>query len=357
MQKEQANKYLALGVMSGTSLDGLDLALCSFEQNEKWTFQIEKAVTIPYEYEMAQRLQNPHELDGHGLTRLHIDHGRLTGMAIRDFLASAESEPDFIAMHGHTIFHDPAHGLTLQISAVPEVAAETGITTIGDFRSMDLALGGQGAPLVPIGDRMLFGAYDACLNLGGFANVSLERDGNRMAWDVCPVNFLLNRLANERDMDFDTDGNIARSGSLNEGLMTNLEQIVYYQLHAPKSLGREWFEQEVWPLFHEGIPLEDRLHTAVQHMVKRLSSDLAGNAADVLVTGGGAFNKYLIEEFRKKSGITVDVPSDEIVAYKEALIFAFLGVLRLRGEVNVLSSVTGASADHSAGSLVLGLRR
>ncbi len=338
--------------MSGTSLDGLDLALCTFEKKDSWSFRIEKAETIDFDPDLEMVLRSAHELDGLALTRLDRQFAHFTAEAVDGFLQGLKQEelPELIVSHGQTVFHSPDEGFTLQIGSPAVIAALTGIPTLGDLRSTDMALGGQGAPLVPVGDALLFGDYRASLNLGGFANVSVAQDGRRTAWDVCPGNYVLNALSRERGYPFDKDGALARKGEVSAKLLRKLEALDYYKKAGPKSLGREWAEAQVMPLLDVELAPEDKLATFTLHVAKRLAWALRTVKGPTLVTGGGARNSYLIE-LLEKEGVELKVPDMQLIDYKEALIFGFLGVLYLRDEPNIWAEVTGASRDSVAGVL------
>ncbi|MDA3911145.1 MAG: anhydro-N-acetylmuramic acid kinase [Bacteroidales bacterium] len=346
-------KYYAIGLMSGTSLDGLDIVACSFiKQDDGYSFQIEAADFIAYSSHWQDRLNTAHKLKPDAINTLDIAFGKYCGKVVRGFLIDRQISPsqiDLIASHGHTVFHDPEQGITRQIGAGKEIADETGIPVVYDFRVEDVEMGGQGAPLVPIGDHLLFSEYNQCLNLGGFSNISYQKGGKRIAYDISPVNFVLNYLADLIDYQYDRDGEIARSGKLLPELYEALEALDYYRQKPPKSLGREWVEKSIFPLLQENdYAVPDLLHTFMIHITKQIASPLSGK---VLVTGGGAKNKYLIELLNQKSNAELIIPDEQIVDYKEALVFALLGVLRFENRINVLASVTGASNDHSAGTI------
>lgn len=343
-----------IGVMSGTSLDGIDLAWCTFERTGNgWRHRIERACTIPYESAMREKLANATELSALEYAQLDVDLGALIARHINEWLGDAE-KPDFIASHGHTIFHQPNKGLTTQIGSGAVIAAHTGITTVCDFRTMDVALGGQGAPLVPIGDELLFGQYDACLNLGGFSNISFRSHGTRVAFDISPCNMALNLVANRIGLPFDEDGKLAASGKLIPTLLEKLDNLDFYHLNPPKSLGKEWFEAYFLPILEkfgaDNAPA-DMLHTLVQHIAGQIARAIPDTARTLLATGGGALNKHLIHTLREHLKGDVMVPDTLTVNYKEALVFAFLGMLRLDGENNCLRSVTGAKCDNCGGAV------
>lgn len=341
--------------MSGTSLDGLDMAICEFQfKLGKWSFEIKHAKTISYPNELYERLQKAYSSLASELAKLHVDLGCFIGVSANEFINETNIKVDIVSSHGHTIFHKPELGCTLQIGSGAEIAAQTGIKTICDFRTLDVARGGQGAPLVPIGDELLFAEYDACVNLGGFANVSYRNnEGNRMAFDICPVNFVLNRLANSLGYNYDNEGLLAKSGKINQELLDKLNNIEYFSKQPPKSLGQEWVEEEVLPLFTTSS-ITDVLATYVEHVAYQLNKSLKSiDGEKVLLTGGGVFNKYLVQKLVDKTTKELIIPQKEIIDMKEALIFAFLGVLRIRGEVNCLASVTGAECNSVGGAVYL----
>lgn len=349
--------YKVIGIMSGTSLDGMDMALCNFNySNDSWNFSIERAVTLPYSREWKERLQFAHALPARELLLLHKEYGRLIGVNVTEFIRSGNTIPDFIASHGHTIFHEPSVGLTFQLGDGIEIAITANLPVVSDFRSLDVALGGQGAPLVPVGDDLLFADYAACLNLGGFANISFRKGDKRIAYDICPVNIIINHLAGKYyNMEMDKDGEIARRGTTNEILLAILNNLEHYTLSSPKSLGREWLEKQMLPVI-EGI--NDKPEIIIKTLYEHISIQLSDsfryfNGSEVLITGGGAKNRFLLEILKDRTDKILITPDKNIIDYKEALIFAFLGVLRWNNEVNTLSSATGAKRDSSGGCVYL----
>ncbi len=350
------NAYQVLGVMSGTSLDGIDLAFVTFTRDLKWEFSIGAAETVPYNQEWKQRLSGGINLDSEELQVLDEDYTEYLAEVINKFINKHKLEElDAVCSHGHTIKHEPENGLTLQIGNLPQLAELTGNSVVCDFRVQDVALGGQGAPLVPVGDELLFSEYKYCLNLGGFANVSTSKDGNRIAYDICAVNTVLNHYAEKLGMEYDKDGDNARQGKLNPELLERLEALPFYKMPPPKSLGIEYVNKEILPLINsleKDIP--SVLRNFTQHVALQISNEIGKDAsAEVLVTGGGCLNTFLIQQIKKMTLTHLVIPSLEIINYKEALIFAFLGVLKLRDEINVYSSVTGAESDHSSGEIYL----
>ncbi|WP_088342102.1 anhydro-N-acetylmuramic acid kinase [Robiginitalea sediminis] len=353
------SSYTVLGMMSGTSLDGLDLALVRLEEtNGHWSHRFLKTGCTDYTSAMRQRLEQAIRMPAPELLAFHAEYGKWLGKQAKAFLADYGETVDAIASHGHTVHHLPQKGFTFQMGCPQHLALEAGIRTIGDFRSLDMALGGQGAPLVPIGDRLLFGAYDFCLNLGGISNISFEKDGKRLAFDIGVANMLLNALSRLASAAFDAGGEMARKGVLIPEFLNRLDALSYYDLPFPKSTGYEWFSSEVWPIAkaRKEAP-KDLLHTAVVHIARQIARQVSTlstrKESSLLVTGGGAYNTFLMEVLQEKlpEGVTLVIPDSEQIAYKEALVFALLGALRLRGEVNVLSSVTGGSRDSCSGVL------
>jgi anhydro-N-acetylmuramic acid kinase len=349
------NKWLVVGTMSGTSLDGLDLAAVEFRHSEnRWNFSIVAAETKKYSNEWEEKLRTAPKLSGEQLIELHNAFGQFTGQQIDRFVKNHQLKPDLIASHGHTVFHQPEKGFTFQAGNGACIAAETGITTVADFRTGDVALGGQGAPLVPVGDRLLFSEYESCLNLGGFANISFEKNGKRIAFDICPVNFILNEMARKLGKPFDENGELGSQGIIDNQLLEKLNQLEFYTQNPPKSLGKEWMDSHFFPVIEESnLSVQDKLRTAYEHIALQIAKATPGNGK-MLVTGGGAFNAFLLEKFRKYIKCEIVVPTSEIINYKEALVFAFLGLLRHLGEINCYASVTGAKRDSSSGVIFPG---
>ncbi|WP_346860259.1 anhydro-N-acetylmuramic acid kinase [uncultured Draconibacterium sp.] len=352
MNQSIVNKtaFIAIGVMSGTSLDGMDIAAVEFFLKEnKWSFKLHAATTISYSEQWFDLLKNAPTFSGEQLTELHFEYGRFIGEQVLKFIQSTNFAPDLVASHGHTVFHCPEKGYTLQIGNGASIAAKTKTLTITDFRTGDVTLGGQGAPLVPIGDKLLFSKFDYCLNLGGFANVSFEQNGKRLAFDICPANFILNHFAEKQGLAYDKNGELGKKGNLNTGLLNKLNQIPFYNSAAPKSLGREWVEEAFFPVLDQfNISDVDKMRTVYEHIAIQITRVLSGEGK-LLLTGGGAFNSFLTERIKDLTTCETIIPSKEIIDFKEAIIFAFLGVLRIKNINNCLASVTGASKDSCGG--------
>ncbi len=348
-------RYRVVGLMSGTSLDGLDIAYCEFtHEREQWSFSINHAETITYDKVWSKSLTTAHRKTAAGLLQLHHKYGSFLGKEVKKFVRRHKlSQVDFVSSHGHTIYHQPGKGFTFQLGAGDSIAAAAKLPVICDFRSIDVALGGQGAPLVPIGDKLLFGGYAQCLNLGGFANVSYQQRKRRIAFDIAPVNIVLNALATEKGKEFDEYGEMARSGKLNIPLLKKLDAIKFFKQKSPKSLGREWLEKEYLPILDKPkLSAEDKLRTVCQNTAQQIAEVLdKGPKGKVLVTGGGTFNTLLIELISQNCSSALVLPDIKLINFKEALVFSFLGVLRMRNEINCLSSVTGASKDNIGGAV------
>jgi anhydro-N-acetylmuramic acid kinase len=355
---ESQNSFLLLGLMSGTSLDGLDLAVCQFDWNPQGPkYTLIKAETREYPSDLHQVLACCTTLSGEQLSVLDIDLGKWMGQQALDFIRSNELKPSHIASHGHTVFHQPHLGLSKQIGNGQAIAIASGLPVITNFREKDVLLGGQGAPLVPIGDKMLFADYTHCLNLGGISNISCDWQGQRIAYDIGPCNLLLNHLAGFRQKPYDEGGKMAAAGKVLPDWWQYLEALDYYHQPYPKSLGYEWVHQHILMKLPQHATPEDLLHTAAKHAAHRIAQDVNAlpgpDTTRVLITGGGAFNSFLIQSIREYSSPAIQwtVPEAPLIQFKEALVFAFLGALNLRGEINCLASVTGASRDSSGGIL------
>lgn len=345
--------------MSGTSLDGLDIVYASFEQDKPHNFEIVASETIKYDPELKQKLSDCFNYNAWELEKWHHEFGRWLGQETNKFIAKHQAEPLFVASHGHTVFHEPHLGFTTQIGSGAQIYAQTGITTVCDFRTVDVAKGGQGAPLVPIGDRDLFAGYDYLLNLGGIANITFNitnQNPKPIAFDVCVANMALNYFSQKLGKEYDKNGETARSGTLNIQLCNALNDLSFFSEKAPKSIGREFFEREFLPLinsFH--LQESDILNTLCNHIalqIKNVLPDVPNKHTKLLVTGGGALNGYLMECISSACSQTHTViPDKKIVEFKEALIFAYLGLLRLQNKPNCLHSVTGATSDSTGGAI------
>lgn len=355
--------YRAIGIMSGSSLDGLDIAFTEFHENGgKWQFEIQQADCLAYTPEWRSKLEKAITLDAREYQLLHTDYGHYIGARINEFIDRHDLhyKVAVIGSHGHTTFHIPERRMTGQIGDGAAIAAQTGLTVVSDLRAMDVALGGQGAPIVPIGEQLLLGNCRYLLNIGGIANLSVK-DETYKAFDVCAANRVLNLLAGELGKEYDEGGALAAGGSVQEALLEALNGLDYYQLAGPKSLANDFGTDTVYPLLKNyGGAVADQLRTYVEHIVQQVARALETDARyglddhQLLVTGGGAFNDFLVRRMKEVLKLTVVVPDKKLVLYKEAMIMALMAVLRWREEVNVLSSVTGASRDSAGGAMWLG---
>lgn len=349
------NTYRVTGLMSGSSMDGVDLACCNFTwDGQNWGYRILNAETLPYSNELLSKLEQACNWNREKIDELDLELGLHFAGLLNDFHQKWKLAPDYIASHGHTILHDPDRGITLQAGNGRIMAETTGITVINDFRSEDVAQGGQGAPLVPLGDRLLFSQYDGCLNLGGFANISCEdSEGDRIAYDLCPANMALNWVAALEGKTFDRNGEMARKGTVYKGLLTKMDQLDFYAGKPPKSLGREWFLEHFLPIMQQsGLSPVDLMATALEHIAVQISTGInEAGIHSLLITGGGALNQTLLDRLKHYTTASLMIPEEQLIHYKEAIIFALLGLLKIRGEINCLASVTGGRQDISAGSI------
>lgn len=344
-------KIEVIGVMSGTSLDGLDLCHVIFNLENLSDFKIANSTTISYPKKISEKLHNIVKKNINQINKIDIEYGTFIGESINKFISSFNlNDIDLISSHGHTVFHQPDVGKTLQIGNGMIINKITGIRTVNNFRQQDVKLGGQGAPLVPIGDKLLFKKYKYCLNLGGFVNISIKKRKKIFAYDICPLNTVLNFYSKKIGHEYDYNGNFSKTGIINNNLFNELNELSYYFEKHPKSLGIEFVLGEVFPIIDKYKLSEiDVLATYIKHAAYQISKNILDNEK-VLISGGGSFNKTLIKSL-KNYGINISLPNKLIINYKESLIFALLGYLRLNNEINCLKSVTGATRDHSSGDI------
>ena len=353
--------FFVIGVMSGTSLDGVDISYCElWKSNHKWHYKIILAETISYEKTWKNRLQQLIYQDAMTYVQTDVEYGHLLGKVIHNFIHKNNLDVDFISSHGHTIFHQPQKGFTSQIGQGACIYAQTSIPVISDFRTVDVAFGGQGAPFVPIGDSLLFNEYDFCLNLGGIANISFKKDGKQHAFDTCPMNMPLNLLIEHLNLEYDDKGNLAKQGNFVQSLFDELNNLDFYKNTGPKSLGKEWVDAIFMQLVNSfSISLEDKLCTICHHIAYQLNETIKSSGitkeSKLLITGGGAYHNFFIEVLRSylPKSVKIVLPDSLLINYKEALIFAFLGILRIQNENNVLFEVTGASQNSVNGACLL----
>jgi anhydro-N-acetylmuramic acid kinase len=360
--------YRAIGVMSGSSLDGLDIACVEFETSGgRWKMQVLAACCEPYTEEWTEKLRSSTKLAARDYLLLHSEYGHYIGKALNRFIDAHELQyrVGLISSHGHTSFHLPPM-MTGQLGCGAAIAAETGLPVVNELRAMDLAFGGQGAPIVPMGEKMLWGDHAFFLNIGGIANVSWTRPDGSVAFDICPANRVLNMLAAKLGQAYDAGGAIAASGKLHQALLAQLNNLPYYGKPYPKSLANDFGTETVYPLLgNSGVAdTADLMRTYVEHiaqqtrraMLMMLSSGGLTHAGNqrMMVTGGGAFNHFLVQriaQMLEPLGIVAEAAEPNLVNYKEAIVMAFLGVLRWREEPTVFSSVTGAREDSVGGAL------
>lgn len=361
------NTYRVIGLMSGSSLDGLDVALCEFTlTNKQWQFKIRKAEVVEYTTEWIDKLKTLPTANAITIWETHTQLGAYFGSQVNAFINRnlLQGKVDLVASHGHTIFHFPQKRFTTQIADGAAIAAQCRLPVACDFRTADIANGGQGTPIVPIGDNLLFSDYRFCLNIGGIANISCKTDKNIIAFDICAANQVLNHLANQLGKEYDAGGEIAARGQLNSELLENLNALAYFDSAYPKSLDNSFSREVVLPVIEATqISAEDKLHTFTEHIATQVASHIEmiaqkenlkfGANEKMLVTGGGAFNNFLVNRIKTLTNFDIVVPDEELVKNKEALVIALMGVLRLRGEINVLSSVTGATKNTAGGAIYL----
>jgi len=368
--------YKIIGLMSGSSLDGLDIAFVEFSETAgKWDYKINCTACISYHEEWIERLKNSVNLLAVDYQILNTDYGRFLGEKVNEFIDrfSLHHKVDLVASHGHTTFHFPGKKMTHQLGDGASIAAITELPVVTDLRSMDVAFGGQGAPIVPMGEKLLFPDDHYFLNIGGIANISIDSkatnnsDSNHgkneiIAFDICAANRVLNMLAAEKHLNYDEDGNLAAVGKVNQDLSQKLNALKYFSLPYPKSLANSFGTDIIFPLIKEfGLSTEDSLCTYVEHISLQIKNALSpyfsNTLQSVMITGGGAFNRYLIKRIEmhlEEINFEIFIPEDEVVIYKEALIMALLGTLRWREQYNILASVTGARRNSIGGALWLG---
>ena len=353
MKKVKPQHYFFIGAMSGTSIDGLDLVYVKFTKTLTWDFKVLASKTYNYNSGWVYKLRNAINLSSKVLLKLDTEYSSFLADQILTFIEDFKIDKlDGVGSHGHTVYHRPDKGFTYQIGNLPLIANKINKPLICDFRVQDVYLGGQGAPLVPIGDKFLFKDYDGCLNLGGFSNITINKGTKLIAYDICALNTILNPLANQLNLDYDDKGKEAKKGKLIDNLYRELEHVAFYKLKPPKSLGIEWVNENIQIILkkYSNKPVKDLLFTYTTHSANQIAKNL-NNISSALVTGGGAHNSFLISKIRQRTNCEIIIPSEVIVNHKESIIFAFLSVLKIRGEVNCFASVTGSKNDHSSGKI------
>ncbi|MEM9850303.1 MAG: anhydro-N-acetylmuramic acid kinase [Bacteroidota bacterium] len=368
--------YRILGLMSGSALDGLDLAYCRFElaanrDFELLNWEIEQATTLPYSESWQNRLAQLIHADARSFAETHVHYARYVGQLVNQFLADYQLDPDYIASHGHTIFHFPDLFYTTQIGEGAALAATTGYPVICDFRTQDVAQGGQGAPIASIADKYFFGQYDFCLNLGGIANLTAKVDKKYVAFDISGANQILNALAAEIGLAYDDKGELAAQGNLIPTLFKASNQLDFLTADYPKTLDNQWVKTQLLPIFkNPSYALKDRLHTAVQHIAYQIAAAvkkvveqeaMRKSSYHFLATGGGAYNNFLMTSmqraFAQHTPVHIHVPSDTIISFKEAAMIALMGVMRIENVPNCMSNVTGAKFDTINGAIYQGWKK
>ena len=346
------NSINIIGLMSGTSVDGLDICYVSFDNHDPSKYEIIDCETIDYDDNLKTKLKNIIELDNDQIKQIDKEFGEFIGLNVLKFIKkNTLYKADLISSHGHTVFHEPEFNKTLQIGNGEIINKITKIKTVNNFREQDIQLGGQGAPLVPIGDKLLFDDYKYCLNLGGFTNISVKDSRTIYAYDICPLNTVLNHYANKLGYECDLGGKLSKKGVINIDLFNELNDLDYYKKSYPKSLGLEFVIENIFPITEKyKIKEVDILATYIEHASFQIKRNI-DNGSKVLLTGGGTFNNNLIKALNHDSKINFIIPDKTIINYKESLIFALLGYLKINGKVNCLRSVTGASNDHSSGDI------
>jgi anhydro-N-acetylmuramic acid kinase len=364
--------YRAIGLMSGSSLDGLDIVFAELEESRgNWTYSIKAAACYDYDANWKQKLQSAKNLSAYEYLLLHVDYGKYLAGSVNAFIRQndLDHQVQLISSHGHTVFHEPQYNMTAQLGDGATIAALTGINVVDQLRSIDVALGGQGAPIVPLGEKLLLPGFDFYLNVGGIANISVSNAENFIAFDVCPANRVLNMLAQDSGKEFDEGGRIGESGEIKTDLLNKLNELNYYGHPYPKSLSNDFGTDVVFPLIKSfNLATQDALRTYTEHIALQVGRSIQDLVAlnnikhqtsniKLLVTGGGAFNDFLIHRLREivqEINVDIVIPVAEVVKYKEALVMALLGVLRWREENTVMASVTGAQRSSIGGAVWIG---
>jgi anhydro-N-acetylmuramic acid kinase len=348
-------QFNVIGLMSGTSLDGLDIVYVNFKYEKYWKYEIINSKTYRYEDKWISLLKNISQEKIHSIRKIDADYTKLLSKYIIDFINEFSiTNIDFVSSHGHTAIHLPSNFITYQIGNLPILAKYINQKVICDFRLQDVELGGQGAPLVSVGEEYLFPEYNTLINLGGFANITKRIKNNIIAYDICPINIVFNHLSGMVKSKYDDGGYIASTGNINQDLYDQLQKLSYYKQNPPKSLGIEWVNDQIHPILNnfQNIAVKDLMNTFSNHFAFQIAKNI-GDQGKVLITGGGAYNDYLIERIKNLTKSKITIPDQKIIEYKEALIFSFLGLLRVHEINNCYSSVTGAKKDHCSGKIYM----
>jgi len=348
------NKYNVIGIMSGTSCDGLDIAHSLFWfENNKWIYKLKKYKSVSYSKKLKSRLLKCSKLDALSLKILDLDFGEYIKGEIKKFIKESNTRFDLISCHGHTVFHDAKNKINFQIGNPFIIYKSFQIPIVFNFRELDVIMGGQGAPLVPYGDKHLFYDYDYCINIGGILNISSLNTKRLFGYDICPANIILNYFSRKLNMDFDLNGTISSSGNLDKNLFDKLNNLKYYNQKPPKSLDLRYIENNYLNLFKDKDP-KNILYTYINHIAYQLNNNLIKRNSKVLLTGGGVFNKHLIEKIESFNKLDHNfiVPNKKIIIFKEAIVFGFLGLLRFLNKKNIDESVTGSEFSTSSGIII-----
>ncbi len=341
-------KYKVIGIMSGTSCDGLDIAYCEFSKQKSWSYKIIKCQTIKYNQNFINKISREFSEINKDLIELDYFFGKFIGLEINKFIKKHELKIDLVCSHGHTVIHNPEKKISFQIGCGKTIRNITKTTTINDFRIKDIEMGGQGAPLVPIGDNLLFKKYKYCLNLGGFANISEKTKNNIIGYDICPCNIILNYYSKKMGFPFDNKGALSSKGNINEMLLNELNNLNYYRIEGPKSLDVSWVRDNFIPTVDKyKLTAQNILATISKHIAQKIGEKI--NKAETIVSGGGCFNNHVINMIKKESNSKIVIPDIKTINYKEAMIFGFIGILKFRNEINCYNSVTGARENSIVG--------
>lgn len=357
--------YKVIGLMSGSSLDGLDIVFTELQETAgKWNYEIINTACIEYDETWQKKLKGAIDLQAVDYQLLHTEYGKFIGKKINEFIEvnNLQHKVNLVSSHGHTTFHLPEKKMTHQLGEGATIASETKFPVVSDLRSIDVAFGGQGAPIVPMGEKLLFTDYNYFLNLGGIANLSANAKNEIIAFDVCAANRILNMLAEEKGVAYDDEGKMSAQGEINTVMLEELNSLEYFKLSYPKSLANNFGTDTVYPIIKSfSLNTENALSTFTEHICIQIKNSLQPFKQDekqkIFITGGGAFNTFLIERLKsnlEEINFEIHIPEDDVVKYKEALIMALLGALRWREQYTVLSSVTGASRNSIGGALWLG---
>ena len=348
-------QFNIIGIMSGTSLDGIDIVYVNFKFEQYWKYELIHSNTYMYEKKWITLLQSVSQEKINSIKKIDVEYTKLLSDFIIGFIDEFSiKDIDFISSHGHTALHQPSKSLTYQIGNLPILAKYINQKVVCDFRVQDVKLGGQGAPLVPVGEQYLFPEYNTLINLGGFANITKRIKNNLIAYDICPINIVFNHLSRKMKLKYDEGGYIASTGNMNEDLYNHLQRLNYYKQDPPKSLGAEWVNIQIHSILKDfqDIPIKDLMNTFSNHFAFQIVKNIK-DQDKVLITGGGAYNDYLIERIKNLTSSKITIPDPKIIEYKEALIFSFLGLLRVLEINNCYSSVTGAKKDHCSGKIYI----